>query len=88
MNELIRCYKQASIITNHVFYLPVRKDEEWYITRLLCGEQDTLTLDQFKDYIKTKPCQEETIKEQESFYVLNSSEVPVSDRLTKTLNTR
>ena len=55
MNELIRCYKQASIVTNHVFYLPVRKDDEWHITRLLCGEQDTLTLDQFKVYVKTKP---------------------------------
>ena len=53
MDELIRCYKQASIMTGHVFYLPVRKDDEWHITRLLCGEQDTLTLDQFKDYVKT-----------------------------------
>ena len=55
MDELIRCYKQASIVTKHVFYLPVRKDDEWYITRLLCGMQDTLTLDQFRDYVKTKP---------------------------------
>lgn len=55
MNELIRCYKQASVITGHVFYLPVRKDDEWNVTRLLNGEQDTLTLDQFKDYVKSKP---------------------------------
>lgn len=55
INELISCYKQASIMTKHVFYLPVRKDDEWHITRLLNGEQDTLTLDQFKDYVKMKP---------------------------------
>ena len=56
MNELISCYKQASFMTKHVFYLPVREDDEWYITRLLNGEQDTLTLDQFKDYVKNRPC--------------------------------
>lgn len=55
MDELICCYKQASIITEHVFYLPVRKDDEWHITRILNGERNTLTLDQFKDYVKTKP---------------------------------
>lgn len=55
MNELIRCYKQASVMTKHIFYLPVMKEDMWNITRLLNGEQDTLTLDQFKDYVKTKP---------------------------------
>ena len=55
MDELIKCYKQASIMTRHVFYLPVRQKDEWNITRLLNGEQDTLSLDQFKDYVKSKP---------------------------------
>lgn len=55
VGELTRCYKQASILTGHVFYLPVRKDDNWRITRLLNGEEDTLTLEQFKDFIKTRP---------------------------------
>lgn len=55
INELKRCYKQASILTGHVFYLPVQKDDEWHITRLLNGEEDTLTKDQFEKYIKTRP---------------------------------
>ncbi len=85
MNELIRCYKQASIMTKHVFYLPVLKDDEWHITRLLSGEQDTLTLDQFKDYVKTKPLQEEMTEEDEPFRILDSSDVPIADRFTRYL---
>ena len=84
INELIRCYKQASIITNHIFYLPVLRDDEWNITRLLNGEQETLTLDQFKDYVKTKPSQEE-VTEKEPFRVIGTSEVPTSDRFTRFL---
>lgn len=59
MNELIRCYKQASIMTQHVFYLPVKHNDEWNITRLLNGEKDTLTLEQFMDYVKTRPKHDE-----------------------------
>lgn len=80
MDELIRCYKQASIMTKHVFYLPVRKDDEWHITRLLSGDQSTLTLDQFKEYVKTKPIQEE-----ESFRIVDASEISTSDRFTRFL---
>lgn len=55
IEELKKCYKQASKLTNHVFYLPVYKDDNWHITRLLNGEEDTLTYNQFTDFIKTKP---------------------------------
>lgn len=55
MNELIKCYKQASILTGHIFYLPVRKDDIWHITCLMNGDESTLTLEQLKEYIKTKP---------------------------------
>lgn len=85
MNELIRCYKQASIMTKHVFYLPVRKDDEWYITRLLSGEQDTLTVDQFKDYVKSKPCQEDLTEEETFFRVLDTFKVNSSDRFSRFL---
>ncbi|MBP5478688.1 MAG: hypothetical protein J6Y15_04925 [Bacteroidaceae bacterium] len=50
-----KSYIRASELTNHIFYLPIKKEEEWHITRLMNGEEDTLTYNQFKEYIKTKP---------------------------------
>ena len=55
MNELVRCYTQASILTKHVFYLPVKKDDKWFVTRLLNGEENTLTCDEFFNFVKTAP---------------------------------
>lgn len=52
MEELKRCYKQASILTGYNFYLPVLKDESWHITLLSKGREQTLTLTMFKDFIK------------------------------------
>lgn len=52
MEELKRCYKQASLLTGYNFYLPVLKDESWHISLLSKGVESTLTLNQFKDYIK------------------------------------
>ena len=43
------CYKQCSILTEHVFYLPVLKDDEWQITRFIKGDEKTLSEDQFRD---------------------------------------
>ncbi|MCQ2242974.1 MAG: DEAD/DEAH box helicase family protein [Bacteroidaceae bacterium] len=60
MNELIRCYKQASILTGHIFYLPVMKDDNWVITQLLSGEEKTLTYDQFEEFMKRKPSSQNT----------------------------
>ena len=59
IEELKKCYKQASKLTNHVFYLPVYKDDNWHITRLLNGDEDTLTYNQFTDFIKTKPANDD-----------------------------
>lgn len=53
MEELKRCYKQASILTGYNFYLPVLKEESWHISLLSGGEEKTLTLNQFKNYVKT-----------------------------------
>lgn len=53
--ELRRCYLQASKLTGHIFYLPVLKDTEWRITRLMNGEEKTLTFSQFETFIKSPP---------------------------------
>lgn len=55
INELKKCYKQASIMTKHVFYLPVQKEDEWQITQLLNGDEKTLSLRQFQDFVKKPP---------------------------------
>jgi len=52
MEELKRCYKQASLLTGYNFYLPVLKGESWYISLLAGGTETTLTLNQFKNYVK------------------------------------
>ena len=52
MEELKRCYKQASLLTGYNFYLPVLKDENWHISLLSSGTETTLTLNQFKNYVK------------------------------------
>ncbi len=52
MEELKRCYKQASLLTGYNFYLPVLKDDSWHISLLAKGDEATLTLNQFKNYVK------------------------------------
>lgn len=52
MEELKRCYKQASRLTDYNFYLPVLKDEKWHIFLLSNGSERTLALDQFRDFVK------------------------------------
>ena len=50
VEELKRCYKQASLLTGYIFYLPVLKDDVWHITRLLNGEEDNITATQFTKF--------------------------------------
>lgn len=52
VEELKKCYKQASLLTGYLFYLPVLKDDEWHITCLHNGVEENITLDQFKKFIK------------------------------------
>lgn len=47
IDELKKCYKQASIITGHYFYLPVLKGNTWFITKYQNGEESNITKDQF-----------------------------------------
>ena len=51
--ELKKCYKQASKITNQIFYLPVIVKDTWQITRFLNGEEETLSKEQFFKFIKS-----------------------------------
>ncbi len=54
VEELKKCYKQASLLTGHIFYLPVLKNDEWFITQLYNGEEKNLTKEQFVKFIMTK----------------------------------
>lgn len=53
--ELIKCYKQASLLTGYLFYLPVKKDDLWQIIRLENGVKTILSKSQFELFVKTKP---------------------------------
>lgn len=53
--ELINCYKQASVLTGYMFYLPIMKDDDWQIVRLMNGEERRLTQSEFEIFVKTKP---------------------------------
>jgi type III restriction enzyme len=52
--ELKKCYKQASLLTGHMFYLPILRDDVWRITLFNKGEEKTLTLDQFRTFVNTQ----------------------------------
>lgn len=54
-NELVNCYKQASVLTGYIFYLPIMKNDEWQIIRLMGGKERRLTQSEFETFVKTKP---------------------------------
>jgi type III restriction enzyme len=51
--ELKKCYKQASILTNQIFYLSVLDKDIWQITRYMNGNEETLSKDTFKTFLTT-----------------------------------
>ena len=53
--ELIKCYKQASLLTGYSFYLPVMKDDSWQIIQLINGDEHRLTQTEFETFVKTRP---------------------------------
>ena len=53
IEELKKCYKQSSILTDYYFYLPVLKGDIWYITQFKNGEEYTITKEQFIEQLKT-----------------------------------
>lgn len=52
IEELKKCYKQSSILTNYYFYLPVLKGDIWYITQFKNGEEFMITKEQFVEQLK------------------------------------
>lgn len=52
--ELKKCYKQASLLTGHIFYLPIMRDDVWRITTYKSGEEFTLSIDQFRNFVITE----------------------------------
>ena len=51
--ELKNCYKHASILTEQIFYLPVIDKDIWNITRFHNGEEKTISIDEFRNFVKT-----------------------------------
>ncbi len=52
LEELKKAYKQASKLTNQIFYLPILKDDKWRIFQYIEGNEKTLTKDEFIDFCK------------------------------------
>ena len=52
--ELKKCYKQASLITGHIFYLPIMRDDIWRIIKYENGVEETLAIDQFRNFVLNK----------------------------------
>ena len=51
--EFKKAYKQASIITDQIFYLPISKNDIWEITQYNQGEENLLSLEQFINFVAT-----------------------------------
>ena len=58
LEELKKAYKQASKLTNQIFYLPIMRDEDWRIFQYVSGNERTLTKDEFINFCKRKIVQE------------------------------
>ena len=52
INELKKCYKQASLLTGYYFYLPIKTGNDWQIFRYFNGIEDKLSLREFKKFFK------------------------------------
>lgn len=54
INALKDCYRQCSILTEYIFYLPVLKNDIWQIIRFKNGAEDTITFDGFKQDLQSE----------------------------------
>ena len=52
IEELRKAYKQASVLTGQIFYLPIVDKDIWKITQYINGEENTLSQSQFEHFIK------------------------------------
>ena len=53
IEELKKCYKQASLVTSQILYLPIMDGNIWKITQYLDGVEKTLTKSQFEVFVRT-----------------------------------
>lgn len=52
VEELKKCYKIASKLTDQFFYLPMQKEDKWHIIKFDKGEENIITVEQFRDSLK------------------------------------
>jgi type III restriction enzyme len=52
LEELKKAYRQASKITEQIFYLPILRDDKWRIFQYVTGGEKTLTKDEFVNFCK------------------------------------
>lgn len=52
ITELKKAYRQASKLTNQLFYLPIQTGNDWQITKYEDGTENTLTIDQFESFVR------------------------------------
>lgn len=57
LEELKKAYKQASKLTEQIFYLPILRDDNWRIFQYVAGNEKTLTKDEFESFCKTATSQ-------------------------------
>ena len=53
LEELKKAYKQASKLTEQIFYLPILRDDNWRIFQYVAGSEKTLTKDEFVSFCKS-----------------------------------
>lgn len=52
VRALKECYKYCSKLTGYNFYLPILKDDNWDIIRFVQGNEDTISEDEFVEWIE------------------------------------
>ncbi len=55
LEELKKAYKQASKLTEQIFYLPILRDDGWRIFQYVAGSEKILTKEEFKNFCKKAP---------------------------------
>jgi type III restriction enzyme len=54
LEELKKAYRQASKLTEQIFYLPILRDDRWRIFQYVAGSEKILTKDEFVAFCKTQ----------------------------------
>ncbi len=55
INGLKECYKASSaILPNHIFYLPIMKEDDWQIFKYENGKEDMTSVEEIKEDLRTE----------------------------------